>query len=151
MPGVLFVNVHDLHPRGQGTIDIIVTGTAGQATEGLLEDVRKAANSIRGPYDDILVMSSTTIEQDVAVTITVSELIDSTGIEERAASVISELLQIRKGRNLNELTHADIIFELKDKLPDIRNVKVTVPEEDVFLDSDKVIILGEVTVTARRV
>ena len=151
MPGVLFVNVHDLHPRGQGTIDIIVTGTAGQATEGLLADVMKAAASIRGPYDNILVMSSTTVEQDVTVTITVSELIDSTGIEERAASVISELLQIRKGRNLNELTHADIIFELKDKLPDIRNVKVTVPEEDVFLDSDKVIILGEVTVTARRV
>lgn len=151
VPGVLFVNVHDLHPRGQGTIDIIVTGTAGQATEGLLADVMKAAASIRGPYDDILVMSSTTVEQDVTVTITVSELIDSTGIEERAASVISELLQIRKGRNLNELTHADIIFELKDKLPDIRNVKVTVPEEDVFLDSDKVIILGEVTVTARRV
>ena len=99
----------------------------------------------------MLVMSSTTIEQDIAVTITVSELIDSTGMEERAASVIAELLQIRKGRNLNELTHADIIFELKDKLPDIRNVKVTVPEEDVFLDSDKVIILGEVTVTARRV
>ena len=128
-----------------------MTGTAGQATEGLLEEVRKATENIRGPYDDVLVMSSTTIEQDIAVTITVSELIDSTGMEERAASVIAELLQIRKGRNLNELTHADIIFELKDKLPDIRNVKVTVPEEDVFLDSDKVIILGEVTVTARRV
>ena len=128
-----------------------MTGTAGQATEGLLEEVRKATENIRGPYDDVLVMSSTTIEQDIAVTITVSELIDSTGMEERAASVIAELLQIRKGRNFNELTHADIIFELKDKLPDIRNVKVTVPEEDVFLDSDKVIILGEVTVTARRV
>ena len=47
--------------------------------------------------------------------------------------------------------NADIIFELKDKLPDIRNVKVTTPEEDVLLDSDKVIVLGKVTVTARRV
>ena len=151
VPGVLFVNVHDLHPRGQGTIDIIVTGTAGQATEGLLEDVRKAADNIKGPYDDILVKSSTTVAQDIAVTITVSEMIDSTGIEEKAASVVTELLQIRKGRELNELNHSDIIFELKSKLPDIRNIKVTVPEEDVVLDSDKVIILGEVTVTARRV
>ena len=151
VPGVLFVNVHDLHPRGQGTVDIIVTGTAGEATEGLLADVKKAAESIRGPYDDLLVKSSTTVEQDVAVSITVPEMIDSSGIEERAASVIAELLQISKGRSLNELTHADIIFELKDKLPDIRNVKVTEPEEDVLLDSDKVIVLGKVTVTARRV
>ncbi len=151
VPGVLFVNVHDLHPRGQGTIDIIVTGTAGEATEGLLEDVRKAAESIRGPYDDLLVKSSTTVEQDVSVAVTVPEMIDSTGIEERAASVIAELLQISKGRSLNELTHADIIFELKDKLPDIRNVKVLEPEGDVFLDSDKVIVLGKVAVTARRV
>lgn len=151
VPEVLFVNVHDLHPRGQGTVDIIVTGTAGEATEGLLADVKKAAESIRGPYDDLLVKSSTTVEQDVAVSITVPEMIDSSGIEERAASVIAELLQISKGRSLNELTHADIIFELKDKLPDIRNVKVTTPEEDVLLDSDKVIVLGKVTVTARRV
>ena len=151
VPGVLFVNVHDLHPRGQGTVDIIVTGTAGEATEGLLADVKKAAESIRGPYDDLLVKSSTTVEQDVTVSITVPEMIDSSGIEERVASVIAELLRISKGRSLNELTHADIIFELKDKLPDIRNVKVTEPEEDVLLDSDKVIVLGKVTVTARRV
>lgn len=107
--------------------------------------------SLRGPYDDLLVKSSTTVEQDVTVSITVPEMIDSSGIEERVASVIAELLRISKGRSLNELTHADIIFELKDKLPDIRNVKVTEPEEDVLLDSDKVIVLGKVTVTARRV
>lgn len=151
VPGVLFVNVRDMHPRGQGTIDIIVTGTAGQATEGLLEEVRKAADSIRGPYDDILVKSSETVSLDVSVEITLSEMLDATGIEERAASAVSDVMQIRKGRSLNELIHADLIFELKDKLPEIRNVKVIAPVEDVFLDSDKVIIPGKVMVTARRV
>ena len=48
--GVLFAQADCLHPRGQGTVDVIVTGTAGEATEGLLNDVRKAGAPIAGPY-----------------------------------------------------------------------------------------------------
>lgn len=151
VPGVLFVNVHDQHPRGQGTIDIIVTGTAGQATEGLLADVRQAADSIRGPYDNLLVISSATVVQDIAVTLTVPALLDIAGIEDRAVSIISELIQISKQRKLNELTHADLIYELKARIDTIGNVKITVPEADVFLDSDKVITLGTVTVTIKKI
>ncbi|TCL43230.1 baseplate J/gp47 family protein [Harryflintia acetispora] len=151
VPGVLFVTVHDLHPRGQGTIDIVVTGTAGEATEGLLEDVREAAASIAGPYDDILVKSSVTVQQDVAVTVTVPISLYAEGLEGKAASVITELMQIRRGRALNELTHADIIYTLKGRLDEIRNVKVTTPATDLSLDSDKVIIPGEITVTVQKV
>lgn len=31
--GVLYVTVKDQHPRGQGTVDIIITSEAGTATE----------------------------------------------------------------------------------------------------------------------
>lgn len=151
VPGVLFVNVHDQHPRGQGTIDIIVTGTAGQATEGLLADVLKAASGIKGPYDDLLVLSSTTVVQDVTVTITIPELADATGIENKASAIIMEMFHLSKGRTLNELTHADIIYEIKDRLDDIRNVKVITPDKDVLLESDKVITPGTVTVTVVKV
>lgn len=150
VPGVLFVNVHDQHPRGQGTIDIIVTGTAGQATAGLLADVLKAAQNIKGPYDDLLVISSTTVVQDVAVALTVPALIDTAGLEEQAVSIINELIQVSKRRKLNELTHADLIYALKARLETVGNVKVTVPEADVFLDSDKVITLGAVNVTVEK-
>ena len=34
--GVLFAQADCDHPQGQGTVDVIVTGTAGEATEGLL-------------------------------------------------------------------------------------------------------------------
>jgi len=52
VPGVLFAQADCNHPRGQGTVDVIVTGTAGEATEGLLEEVRKAVDAIVGPYDN---------------------------------------------------------------------------------------------------
>lgn len=151
VPGVLFVKVNDMHPRGQGTIDIVVTGTAGEATEGLLAQVRAEVDKIIGSYDDVLVKSSTTIAQPVSVAITIPDSVPTDDISDRVKSSISELLQIRKNRELNELTHADIVYAVKNKVTSVRNVKVMVPSEDVFHDSDKVIILGEVSVTVERV
>lgn len=151
VPGVLFVKVNDMHPRGQGTVDIVVTGTAGEATEGLLAQVRTEVNKIIGNYDDVLVKSSTTIKQPVSVIVTIPDTVADDGIADSVKAAIAELLQIRKNRELNELTHADIVHAIKSKVTSIRNVKVIVPSEDVFLESDKVIILGEVTVTVERV
>lgn len=151
VPGVLFVKVNDMHPRGQGTVDIVVTGTAGEATEGLLTQVRAEVNKIIGNYDDVLVKSSTTIKQPVSVIVTIPDTVADDGIADSVKAAIAELLQIRKNRELNELTHADIVHTIKSKVTSIRNVKVIVPSEDVFLESDKVIILGEVTVTVERV
>lgn len=148
--GVLFVTVNDLHPRGQGTIDIVVTGTAGEATEALLDKVRAQANSIKGEYDNILVKSSVTVAQDISLILTVSDAVTDGDIEEKATTVIAELLKISKDRNLNELHLVDVIFALKSKIPTIRNIKFITPTEDVLLDSDKVIILGEVDATVQR-
>ncbi|MDR9503417.1 baseplate J/gp47 family protein [Brevibacillus agri] len=150
VPGVLFVRVDDLHPRGQGTVDIIVTGAAGEATEGLLAAVRTAADQIKGPYDDVLVKSSETVSQDVAVTIWIPADADDTGLEARVKAILTDMLKIRKGRNLNELIHADIIFGIRKDNSIVRNVKVMNPPADVELDKDKVIVLGEVSVTIMR-
>lgn len=151
VPGVLFVRVDDQHPRGQGTVDIIVTGTAGEATEGLLALVQAAADKIKGPYDDVLVKSSITVTQAISVTVTVSASIDTDGLEDRVSSALTDLLKIQKNRNLNELTVADVIFTVKSKVSEIQNVKVTAPAEDVLLSSDKIVIAGEITVTVQKV
>nr|WP_276536638.1 baseplate J/gp47 family protein [Tissierella carlieri] len=148
--GVLFVTVNDLHPRGQGTIDIVVTGAAGEATEALLEKVRAQANSIKGEYDNILVKSSVTVAQNISVVLTVSDAATDGEIQERAIGVINEMLKISKDRKLNELPLVDLIFALKSKMPTVKNIKFITPTEDVFLDSDKVIVLGEVSVTVQR-
>jgi len=53
--GVLYVTVKDQHPRGQGTVDIIITSEAGTATEDLLEKCRVACEEIREPDTDVKV------------------------------------------------------------------------------------------------
>lgn len=148
--GVLYVRVDDLHPRGQGTIDIIVTSTAGEATESLLEKVRAAADEIKGEYDNLLIKSAVTVVQDVTVVITLAKSASDEGVATRANAIIVDFFRISKDRNLNELMHVDLLYALKKGIPIMKNVKITEPAEDVLLDKDKVIVLGKVTVTITR-
>ena len=150
VPGVLFAQADCLHPRGQGTVDVIVTGTAGEATEGLLNDVRKAVAQIAGPYDNILVKSSVTVPQDIAVTVTVSNAPDNSQIENRVRSILTGLLAVRKGCRLHELTCSDINLAIRSGCDTVTNAVVTVPDADVRLSRDKVIISGVISVTVER-
>ena len=150
VPGVLFAQADCLHPRGQGTVDVIVTGTAGEATEGLLNDVRKAVAQIAGPYDNILVKSSVTVPQDIAVTVTVSNAPDNSQIENRVRSILTGLLAVRKGRRLHELTCSNINLAIRNGCDTVTNAVVTVPAADVRLSRDKVIIPGVISVTVER-
>lgn len=150
VPGVLFAQADCQHPRGQGTVDVIVTGTAGEATEGLLNAVQEAVDKIAGPYDNILVKSSVVVPQDIEVVVTTDDVSDDAEIKGKVASVLTELLAVRKGRKFYELTISDINHAIRSSYTAATNVSVTTPAQDVKLDKDKVITLGAVTVTVRR-
>lgn len=150
VPGVLFAQADCQHPRGQGTVDVIVTGTAGEASEGLLALVREAVSQIAGPYDDILVRSSVTVVQDIAVTVTVTGGSTDAEIQDRVQAILAELLAVRRGRRFYELTLSDINHAIRSGCSEAVNVKVSTPAQDISLAKDKVIILGAVTVKVGR-
>ena len=150
VPGVLFAQADCQHPRGQGTVDIIVTGTAGEATEGLLDAVREAVGQIAGPYDNILVKSSVVVPQDIELVVTTADGSDGEEIEGRIASILTDLLAVRKGRRFYELNHSDINHAVRGGYSAATNVKIVVPAQDIRLEKDKVITLGSVTVTVKR-
>lgn len=150
--GVLYVTVKDQHPRGQGTVDIIITSEAGTATEELLDLCRAACEEIREPDTDIQVKSAEIITQDIEVTVTVPNSMNQDGISERVKTAINDLLRLRnRDVALNELSHADIIHKVKSDVSIVRNVTVTTPEADVALDVEKVIMAGKITVTVNGV
>ena len=150
VPGVLFAQADCDHPRGQGTVDIIVTGTAGTATEGLLTAVRTAVAKIAGPYDNVLVKGATTVTQDIATSITTTDASSDDEIAAKIKSILTELLAVRKGRKLNELTLSDINYAIRSGYSLASNVEIKTPAADVTLGKDKVIVLGSVTVTVGR-
>lgn len=148
--GVLFVEVDAQHPRGQGTVDIIVTGTAGAATESLLQEVQAKAESIAGEYDNILVRSSEVEEVDINVTLVVPTDVATDTMVADANAAITNLLKISKNRKMNELTLVDLIVCLKTKIPSIKNIRFTSPATDISLANNIVIVAGEITITIQR-
>ena len=151
VPGVLFARVDDQLPRGQGTLDVIVTGAAGDATESLLEAVRTEVDKIIGPSDNILVKSSENVTQPIELTLYLSPSVSAEDADSQATAAMTHLLSLRTGRSFNELYLADIIHAAKMAVSELRNVRVITPQEDIILAKDKVMILGEVTINIERV
>lgn len=149
--GVLFVRVDDVHPRGQGTVDIIVTSTAGAATDDLLTKVAIEANKIKGPYDNLLVKSSEIVIQDITIIIYIAENANDEGIKERAEAIITELLKITKERELNKLYKDEIIYSLKKDIEVYKRADIMSPTDNVILSNDKVIVLGTMNISVERV
>lgn len=148
--GVLHVTVNQLHPRGQGTVDIIVTGTAGEATEELLQKVQEAADGIKAPDDDVLIKSAVTVSQDMVLQVTLPKLVSDEGIVDRVVSAVTNYFRISRERELNEFIQYDLLYAIKNSIPLIKNVKILTPDGDVILDKDKVIICGTITVNIER-
>lgn len=148
--GVLYVDVDQLHPRGQGTVDIIITSTAGAASEELIQEVTEAVESVKGEYDNLLVKSATTFTQDINIIAILPALASDEGVEDRIRYAVNEYFKVSTSRNLNELILLDIYCSVRDEVPVLKNIKITNPENDVFLDVGNVIMLGNLTVTVER-
>jgi phage-related baseplate assembly protein len=55
VPGVISARVMDLHPRGQGTVDVVVKGAAGIPTQELIDKVKEVIEVNRPINDDVKV------------------------------------------------------------------------------------------------
>ena len=69
VPGVVACKVFDQHPRGQGTVDVVVKGAAGMPTAGLIESVRDYIAQYQPQNDDVLVASPIAYPVSIAVTL----------------------------------------------------------------------------------
>lgn len=145
--GVLYADVDQLHPRGQGSVDIIITSTAGEAGEELLQKVEDAVWEIKGEYDNLLVKSAETVHQDVSITVELPELISGEGVEEKARYAVENYFKVSISRELNELVLLDLYIAIKQEIPVLKNIKILEPPNDVKLAKGNVILLGELNVT----
>ena len=73
VPGVDAARVHDRHPRGQGTVDVYVKGSAGLPTPGLLSQVTEVIEAEKPQIDDFLVLAPTPMPVDVTLTLEITQ------------------------------------------------------------------------------
>ncbi|MEA4893542.1 MAG: baseplate J/gp47 family protein [Peptococcaceae bacterium] len=147
--GVLFVTVDDDHPRGQGTVDIIVTSPTGTATSTLLAAVEAAVAPVTGNYDDVLVRSSTITEQEISLTITLAAGVSQDGVAARAETAIRQFMALPGDREVNKLYRADLIYLIKRDIANAQNVAVALPAADISLAAGQVVLPGLIAITVQ--
>lgn len=148
--GVLDARIDDQHPRGQGTVDIIITGTAGHASDALLAQVAEAVSPLKGNYDDYLVKGADVVMQDVEIIIYIAKGASAMGIADTAEYILRNSV-MKQNRELNELYRDTITAELKSGIPTYKKSDIIQPADDLILGEDKTIVLGQVSISVRNI
>jgi len=150
VPGVLDARVDAQHPRGQGTVDVIVTGAAGEASPELIRKVGEAIEPLKGNYEDYLVKSSEVVRQDFELVIYLAEDAATDGVDAQATKLIEDMMALTRGE-MNTLYRDSIIQVLSTKIDNYRKTDILQPSDDMVLEQDKVIMAGDINVTVRNV
>lgn len=150
VPGVLDARIDAQHPRGQGTVDVIVTGAAGEASPELIRRVGEGIEPLKGNYEDYLVKSSEVVRQAFELVVYLAEDAATDGVDAQAAKLIEEMMALTRGE-MNTLYRDSIIQVLSTKIDNYRKTDILQPSEDMLLGQDKVIMAGDINVTVRNV
>lgn len=149
--GVLDVRVDAQHPRGQGTTNIIITSTSGEATQELLKKVENATAYLKGNYDDFLYKSSMIVNVDIKLTLYIAKDASTDGVQQTAEKTIEKFMQLSSREELNCLYMDDIRYALKSDIETYKRAEISSPDGDIELDKGKVIMLGGIEVIVKNV
>lgn len=148
--GVADVKVDDQHPRGEGTVDIIVQGTAGIPTEKLLEDVRTAVANTIIINDDVLVKAPTPRPVSIECTL---ELLsgDADALKMQARAWLASLFAGGAGDGSAAFgVGADVIRDRLAQgvigLPGVKRIVWVSPTEDIVIAPDELATLERLEV-----
>lgn len=150
VPGVLDARIDAQHPRGQGTVDVIVTGADGEASPELIRRVGEAIEPLKGNYEDYLVKSSEVVRQAFELVVYLAEDAATDGVDAQAVKLIEEMMALTRGE-MNTLYRDSIIQVLSTKIDNYRKTDILQPSGDMLLGQDKVIMAGDINVTVRNV
>lgn len=155
--GVVSASILDQHPRGQGTIDVVIQGTAGLPTVELIAAVDAKINGTAGAEDELAPMNDDVLVKgptgvNVAI---IAELVLTAGVpaailaeaENRAralfgSAVISGITPLGVG-------HDATIDLLKQPLliANVKKIIMTSPAADVVVAEDQVAVLASIVLT----
>lgn len=151
VPGVITARIDSQHPRGQATVDIIITGSAGVATPELITKVDKEIEPYKGNYEDFLVKSAQVYQQNFELIIYLADDANQEGVADQAQKIIENLLKLSRNEELNFLYRDSIIGAFDRQIMDYRKTMFLDPKEDVILGKDQVILPGKISIQVREI
>ncbi|WIW70602.1 baseplate J/gp47 family protein [Anaerosinus gibii] len=156
--GVLDVAVNDMHPRGQGTVDVIITSSDGVPTEALKKAVLDYIETKRPQCSDVLVKEPNLIPINITVELWLP--IDEGDTEE----TIAEGVKVTQAMFVPDEDKKDISIQKIGRgfynarlnkylmgIDSVFNVVIASPVDDVLVESGDLISRNEINITVKRV
>ncbi|MBI4621032.1 MAG: baseplate J/gp47 family protein [Desulfobacterales bacterium] len=151
--GVVAVKIADQHPRGQGTVDIIIKGTAGIPTQDLLDSVETVIAGKAPINDDYLVKAPTglnvTIDAELEL-VSGSESGILADAENRLRAMfedpspVPDVNPLQIGEDLTMDRLVSVIMAVEG----IKKINWTSPIADIQVDDDDLAVLNSLNLTA---
>ena len=151
--GVTEVKVLDQHPRGQGTVDVIVRGSAGVPTQTVVDAVDAVIEENRHQNDDVDVRGVGGVPVAIAGALEIKPDFIAEDVLAEAETKIRALfdptvnvtgvtaLEIGEDLELDRLVAAAMLAE------GIKSTPFTLPAASVVIDSDELATLESLTLT----
>ncbi|MCH5277463.1 MAG: baseplate J/gp47 family protein [Desulfovibrionaceae bacterium] len=151
VPGVVDVYVADQHPRGEGTVDVVVQGSAGLPTERLLEEVRAQLSAAIVINHDLLVKEPTPVPVSVRATL---ELVsgDAEAITAQAESWVRSMFSSGDTQDIPRFSIGKDV--VRDRLASgmvsisgVKRIRWESPAEDISIPADGLARLDELSLS----
>lgn len=136
------------HPRGQGTIDIVIVTESGVVPSTLLQEVQAAINAGKEPCADVLAIAAQTQAVNLVLNLTVAtDVLDLEPFRTSAMAIIDADLS---GKKIGEkYIKAQTVSKLM-ALEKVKNAVIATPSDDVTPASSILLIKGTVTINVAR-
>ena len=147
VPGVVDVYVADQHPRGEGTVDVVVMGTAGMPTASLLADVRAALDASIVINHDLLIRAPDPVNVSVKA---VLELLsgDADAVKTEAESWVRSMFSYGDDPAIPRFSIGNDV--VRDRLASglvsiagVKRIRWESPAEDVTIPAGGLAVLEE--------
>ncbi len=153
--GVAAVSIMDEHPRGQGTVDVVICGTAGIPTQDLVDQVTAVMEAKRPINDDTLVTGPDQVDVDIDIELELTSG-DAAQIILEAENRIHALFfgssldgvdVLEIGQDVTQDMLSTLIMAGSTASGNVKKVNFTTPAEDVVVPDTGLAVLTSLDIT----
>lgn len=129
--------------RGRGTVDLVISATAGVPDEKLLESLSRELNEERELAVDVAVLAPQTVTVDIGAQLTVAEGYDAEAVLSAAQQAVRALFD---GSLLGCSVYRARIGNVLYTVPGVENYRLLSPAEDVAVGPGELPVLGQLQI-----
>ena len=149
--GVSEIAVLDQHPRGQGTVDVIVRGTAGEPTQQVIDEVKTVIDEEQPMNDDVQIRGVTPVFVNINGTLEILPGYETADVLTQAEQKIRALFDYTAGvsgvspMRIGEDLTVDRLTATIMQTNGVKKAPWAAPAADQVITTDQLAVLESIT------